>query len=207
MAKARDFGPTGGNGSTNGHGPTGTNGTGVVGAVPTAPRVYCLGRKVNGEPCETPVRSGKVYCFHHDPDSAVERRAARVRGGRASRRQVAFLPEDFPNFTLKDMNDVADALATLFNKVAKGQLDHRVANTAGYLASLLVNVMRPNAAEQMLLDLDKKIEERKAQAARDMEEYRRMFEADREAWAQPEPETPPPNYDEIIQTPPDEETF
>lgn len=43
----------------------------------------CEAMTMAGAPCEAPNQHGRRYCFHHDPERATERAAARRRGGLA----------------------------------------------------------------------------------------------------------------------------
>jgi hypothetical protein len=48
------------------------------------------------------------------------------------------LPEDYPDFPLKTMENVRGMLAACVNLTLKGRLDPRVSNAAGYLVAALV---------------------------------------------------------------------
>ncbi len=47
----------------------------------------CSGTKDDGSPCRAAARVDGTYCFHHDPESAVEAAAARRLGGLRRRRE------------------------------------------------------------------------------------------------------------------------
>lgn len=70
----------------------------------------CQAITQDGTPCQAYAVAGSDYCFHHDPDRAVERRDARSRGGRARHgRHVGPVGQAEP-IPLETMADVATLL-------------------------------------------------------------------------------------------------
>jgi hypothetical protein len=57
----------------------------------TTQHARCKAQNADGEPCEAPAVHDSLFCFWHDPESAVEARAARRRGGLRRRRDKALL--------------------------------------------------------------------------------------------------------------------
>jgi hypothetical protein len=57
----------------------------------TSPRARCKAQNADGEPCQAPAAHDGLYCFWHDPETAVEASAARRRGGLRRRRDKALL--------------------------------------------------------------------------------------------------------------------
>lgn len=100
--------------------------------------------------CRANARRGSRYCFFHDPESAADREAARKKGGRERSRKAAVLPADTPDRVLTTASDVTALLAETINQVRRGELDTRVSNAVGYLASILLNAKERDEIEKRL---------------------------------------------------------
>ena len=100
----------------------------------------CSFTRPNGERCRGRARNGDTMCPFHtsDPATADRQREGRRRGGRTSRRQPAVLSPGEPDIPLASAADVRRLLARCINLTLRGQLDTKVANSAGHLAGLLV---------------------------------------------------------------------
>src|SRR5450755_4606528 len=101
----------------------------------------CEFRKKNGERCGADSQTGKSLCVFHDPTKAAEGRRARRAGGVARSNPAVVLPFDTPDELLGDSNQVSILLADSINRLRRGQLDPRVANAMGYLASVLLKAL------------------------------------------------------------------
>lgn len=61
---------------------------------------------------------------------------------------------------VEDCGDVVALLSETINQVRKGQIDPRVANSVGYLASITVKVLEQNALEDRIARLEEILERR-----------------------------------------------
>lgn len=90
----------------------------------------------------------------HDPGKAVDGRRARQAGGRNRPRSQAVLPADAPDHPLADTRDVSKFLAQSINQLLRGQLDSKVANALGYVASVLLRSFEQGRLEERLANLE-----------------------------------------------------
>lgn len=95
-----------------------------------------------------------MYCFFHDPDSAADREAARKKGGRERSRKATVLPADTPDRLLATASDVTALLTETINQVRRGELDTRISNAVGYLASILLTAKERDETEKRLERLE-----------------------------------------------------
>jgi hypothetical protein len=100
------------------------------------------------------VRPERPFCAFHDPELASRRAAGRRAGGRKRARGVVVLPMDGADLPLRNIGDVVELLAASVNQVRKGQLDAKVANAVGYLASVLLRALTEADVEQRLAALE-----------------------------------------------------
>jgi hypothetical protein len=113
----------------------------------------CKFRKSSGKPCNANAQATNGLCVFHDPARAAEGRRARRAGG-INRNKLAVLSQETPDNPLDNTNDVSILLGESINQVRRGQLDPRVANTLGYLTSVLLRALEQGSIEDRL----KKIE-------------------------------------------------
>jgi hypothetical protein len=110
--------------------------------------------KKNGQRCGADSQTGKRLCIFHDPAKVSEGRRARRAGGITRTRAAAVLPADTPDHPLGDTNQVSVLLADSINRLRRGQLDPRVANAMGYLASVLLKALENAKIEDRLAHLE-----------------------------------------------------
>ena len=60
------------------------------------------------------------------------------------------LPPETPDNPLRSTTDVSTLLSESINQVRRGQLEPRVANAVGYLASILLNALDQGLVEERL---------------------------------------------------------
>ncbi|HET9410121.1 MAG TPA: hypothetical protein VFO39_22990 [Candidatus Sulfotelmatobacter sp.] len=104
--------------------------------------------------CRANARHGSAYCFFHDPDSALEREAARKNGGKERSRRAAVLPSDTPDRSLNSAADVTTLLSETINQVRRGEVDPRISNAIGYLAGILLKAKEKDEIEQRVARLE-----------------------------------------------------
>ena len=112
----------------------------------------CTGTRADGSPCRAHSLAGQSFCFTHHPDRAAERRLAREAGGRA--RAARVLPSDVDVRGLRSAGDVATFLSEAIRYVIHGELDPKVANSAGYLASVLLRAIEVSVLEERIKRLE-----------------------------------------------------
>jgi hypothetical protein len=64
------------------------------------------------------------------------------------------LPFDAPDHPLGTTNDVSTLLADSINQLRRGQLDPRVANAMGYLATVLLRALEQGPLEERLTKIE-----------------------------------------------------
>jgi hypothetical protein len=99
-------------------------------------------------------QTGKDICVFHDPAKTSEGLRARRAGGITRSRTAAVLPFDTPDHPLGDTNQVSVLLADSINRLRRGQLDPRIANAIGYLASVLLKALESGRIEDRLAHLE-----------------------------------------------------
>lgn len=114
----------------------------------------CEFKKKNGERCGADVQTGRSLCVFHDPARAADGQRARRAGGVNRSQRAVVLPEDTPEHPLSGPKDVADLLAHSINQLRRGQLDLRIANGIGYLASILLRALEQGPMEERLTELE-----------------------------------------------------
>ena len=114
----------------------------------------CKFRKKDGKGCGADAQSGKTMCIFHDPTRAADGRRARRMGGINRSRTAAVLPVDAPDNPLRNTQDVSTLLAESINQVRRGELDPRVANSVGHLASILLGALQQGPLEERLARLE-----------------------------------------------------
>src|SRR5713226_4745241 len=122
----------------------------------------CHHTSEDGTNCKAPAQSGKDYCFFHDPAQKEKRAEANRNGGAMrGRREEAtpLLPPNLPLLSLKTPAAVAGLYEETINQVRQGQIDLRVANTIGYLATMLLTALESTAR------VERQKEEAEAKAA------------------------------------------
>jgi hypothetical protein len=105
--------------------------------------------KPGGERCRARPRTGRPFCFAHDPDSRRERDAARRAGGRVRSRRAAVLP-GAPDVAFASVADVTGLLAATASQVRRGDLDCRLGNCLCYIAATALKALQQGDLEQRL---------------------------------------------------------
>ena len=114
----------------------------------------CEFRKKDGERCDANAQAGKNFCVFHDPARVAEGQRARRAGGLRRSRPAAVLPRQTPDHPLGNTTEVSAFLAKSINDVLRGALDPRVANSAGYLANILLRSLEQGPLEERLARLE-----------------------------------------------------
>ena len=114
----------------------------------------CEHRLPTGKRCRAHARTNDRFCFFHSAATLADRCRARRAGGVARSRSAAVLPGDTQDLPLHDVGDVCTLLAESINQVRRGQIDPRVANAVGYLASILLGALQQGPLEERMERLE-----------------------------------------------------
>jgi hypothetical protein len=114
----------------------------------------CCFRKKDGSGCAAQAQLGKDLCIFHDPTRANDGRRARRAGGLSRTRPAVVLAPDTPDHPLGSASDVSALLSDSINRLRRGQLDPRVTNAMGYLASVLLRALEQGPIEERLAKLE-----------------------------------------------------
>src|SRR5712691_7086385 len=114
----------------------------------------CRFRKKDGRKCGADAQHGKEVCVFHDQARAADGHRARRAGGLNRNRPIAVLPPQTPDHPLNNTQEVSLLLGESINQVRRGQLDPRVANAVGYLASILLGALQQGPLEDRLSRLE-----------------------------------------------------
>ena len=108
----------------------------------------CQFRKKDGSRCRANAQATNGLCVFHDPEKAADGRRARQAGGISRSRVAAVLPPDTPDHRLQNTQDISNLLAHSINQVLRGQLDPKVGNSVGYLASVMLRSLEQGRTEE-----------------------------------------------------------
>ena len=114
----------------------------------------CEFQKKDGERCSANAQAGKSSCVFHDPAKAADGQRARRAGGLRRSTEAKVLPREMPDHRLRNTTEVSGFLAKSINDVLRGKLDPRVANSAGYLANILLRSLEQGPLEERLARLE-----------------------------------------------------
>lgn len=117
----------------------------------------CQFRKKNGHSCGANAQIGRDTCVFHDPAKAEDGRRARRAGGVTRSRPAAVLPPNTPDHPLAKATDVSTLLADSINQLRRGELDARVANAIGYLASVQLRSFEQGKMEERLAKVEERL--------------------------------------------------
>jgi len=114
----------------------------------------CSARKKNGDRCSADAQSGKTVCVFHDATKSNDVQRARRAGGINRHRPPAVVGGNTPDRRLESPKDVAQLLAESINLVRRGELDPRLANTVGYLSTILLRALEQGPLEDRMAKLE-----------------------------------------------------
>ena len=114
----------------------------------------CSCIKPDGSQCRAYALRESIYCYTHDPDSAPERKASRIKGGKERSRKAAVLPSDTPDQPLESAEDIAELVGDTINRVRRGELDPRIANSIGCLTGYWLKAQEQGQLERHLAKLE-----------------------------------------------------
>src|SRR5208282_1918472 len=105
-----------------------------------------------GARCRANAVSESTMCFAHEPSLAAKRTAARRRGGEHKQRGV--LGPDSPEISLRSGREAVDLARRMVDLVLRGELDPKVANSAGGLLNIFLRALSTEAVERRIEALE-----------------------------------------------------
>ena len=112
----------------------------------------CLGFKKAGACCRARRGEHSKFCFFHDPKQAKQRERAQRAGGLKNRPFA--LPSTIPDAPLRDTRDILRLVADTINQVRRGEIDPKIANSVGYLATIFIKALDRGEFEARLKALE-----------------------------------------------------
>jgi hypothetical protein len=109
----------------------------------------CRHIKPDASQCKAYAVRGSFYCFIHDPELQEEREAARIKGGKERSRKAAVLPADTPDRPLTTTADITRLMADTINRVLRGEIDPRIANSVGCLVNCMTKVQQQDVERRL----------------------------------------------------------
>lgn len=122
-------------------------------------RADCQATTVAGTRCQAAAIPGSDFCFFHDPGRANERRDAQAQGGRHGR--MTTLDDADADIAVATSRDIVTLMSATINQVRKGQLDPRIANAVGYLATVALKAIDQGDTEARLAALEAVVQQRR----------------------------------------------
>ncbi len=119
----------------------------------------CQFTKKDGKPCKAYAVSGSDFCFWHAPEKAKLREEAWSRGGKTAMGKSTVLPSS--QFRLERLDNVVILIEDTINQVRTGQLDVRIAQVTGHLASIAVKLLEQIDLERRITALEEIMSERR----------------------------------------------
>jgi len=114
----------------------------------------CQLLKKNGMSCSADAQVGKSVCIFHDPERSSDAVRARRAGGIARSQPASVLSHDTLEQPLRCVKEVSILLGDSINRVRRGEIDPRVANTVGYLSAILLKALEQGEVEERLSKLE-----------------------------------------------------
>ncbi len=118
----------------------------------------CQFKKTSGASCGAWAMKDSPYCFTHNPDMAVERKSAVLKGGLAQKKQL-----NLPRVDIQNPKDISKFLNKVVNELRTGKIDRRVANALGYLGGHLVKSMEVGIMEDRVVEIEKALKIKRPQ--------------------------------------------
>jgi hypothetical protein len=114
----------------------------------------CSSSRSDGGPCRAAAMPGRDRCIFHDPEAAERRQEGRREGGRIRSQPRATLPPERDRVVVASAKDVCKLLSDTIHEVRTGQLDPKIANAVGYLASVMVRALQAGELEDRMAALE-----------------------------------------------------
>jgi hypothetical protein len=116
--------------------------------------VRCSAPRADGSACGGAPLPGRDVCMFHEPALASRRAEGRRQGGTERSRPRTTLPIVEGSGEVRSVGEVCSLLSDTINHVRTGQIDPRIANTVGFLASVLIRAFEVGKLEERLAALE-----------------------------------------------------
>ena len=110
----------------------------------------CKAIKQNGEQCKAKAMNDSDYCFTHNPEMKEEKRLAVIKGGLNSGR----VKLDLEPLNVRTPYEAGTLLEDTLNRVRTGEMPTNIANSVGYLVTVMLKAYEASRLEQRLDDLE-----------------------------------------------------
>ncbi|MBN2226833.1 MAG: hypothetical protein JW763_05670 [candidate division Zixibacteria bacterium] len=100
--------------------------------------------------------TGKDFCFFHNPETADQVKAAGRIGGKNSR-DPRNLPADTPDIKIESSDDIMRLLGETISQVRRGQINPKIANSIGYLVSVILKTREQGEFEERIKQLEEMV--------------------------------------------------
>ena len=118
------------------------------------PGRQCKAVNKQGRPCGAFALTDSDFCFHHDPDKAAERKAARIRGGRARHGRSLAEEGNAGPVKIETVGDVVTLLTGAINDCLILENSIQRARAIGYLAGVIVKALELAELEERVAALE-----------------------------------------------------
>ena len=115
----------------------------------------CEATTRQGARCKAPPLTGGRYCFHHDPEKAVERRQARRKGGLVLHHGSA--DRERPEVRLREAADVLALLETAANDALSRKAGIQRARCLTYIATAAARAIETASLEERVSALEARL--------------------------------------------------
>lgn len=120
----------------------------------------CEATTKEGAACRAPAMTGRTFCFHHDPEKAGERAAARRRGGLVLHHGTADRVP--PEVAIGAVRDVLELLETAASDALSRKPGIERARCLTYVAGAALKALEVGALEERVAALEARLTLEKA---------------------------------------------
>jgi hypothetical protein len=100
----------------------------------------CIALRKSGGRCSAKAVNDSTYCLFHspEPEHKLASTLGRRKGGLRAHQDSRLLPPGTPDVKIASARDVSALLSQVINRVQRGELEVRVANSVAYIAGVLL---------------------------------------------------------------------
>ena len=115
----------------------------------------CQATTKAGDRCKAPALQGDTFCFHHSPDRAAERAAARRRGG--LRLHHGDGGGERPDVSIRDVRDIVRLLETAAGDVLARKPSVQRARALVYISTTALKALEAANLEERITALERRM--------------------------------------------------
>lgn len=117
----------------------------------------CRALNKAGRPCQAHALPGSEWCLHHDPALELDRRAARIAGGKARQgRRIGPVGPPAERVQLETVRDVVKLIEQEVNETLQLERSLNRARTIGYLAAVASKAIEISEIERRIEELERR---------------------------------------------------